>query len=57
MKHIVYALRTTYHNERKAWSGLNDLINMLDESNNGCERMKLLRDIEDVIGDIQEDSQ
>ena len=31
MKHIVKALRTTYSKERKAWSGLRDLINLLED--------------------------
>jgi len=31
MKYIIQALRYTYHTERKAYPGLNDLINQLED--------------------------
>lgn len=55
MKHIVKALRTTYHNERKSWSGLRDLLSQLAEADDDYERIELIKSIEEMLEDIQED--
>jgi hypothetical protein len=56
MKYIIQALRTTYHTERKAYPGLNDLINQLEsydeQSVTHCEYGAVLLDINDTIHDI-----
>lgn len=58
MQYIIEALRTTYHNERKAYSGLNDLINMLEAddllSTDGF--YAVLADINDLLHDISLES-
>ena len=54
MKHIVKALRTTYSKERKAWSGLRDLINLLEDEEDDYERIELIKSIEDGLEDIQQ---
>jgi hypothetical protein len=42
MIYIIQALRYTYHTERKAYPGLNDLINQLEDEDT-------LRDVYDTI--------
>lgn len=62
MKYILNALRYTYHTERKAYPGLNDLINMLDGELvntphliDASEVINLLLDIDDSLHDINQD--
>ena len=52
MEYIIKALRDTYYNERKAYPGLNDLINMLEKPMTREEVSDLMYDINELIGDI-----
>ena len=53
MKYIRQALNCTYRTERKAYPGLNDLIDMLDSSKlHYYEYVGVLRDIDNLLHDI-----
>ena len=55
MKYIRQALNYTYRTERKAYPGLNDLIDMLDSSKlNYYEYVGVLRDIDNLLHDINQ---